>query len=82
MKYFVYVIGTLHKKKSYTYVGWTTNIEKRLKNHNTGKGARFTRGRFWKLLYQESLSSKRDAMAREWRLKRDRKFRNKILKLI
>ena len=82
MKYFVYVIGTLHKKKSYTYVGWTTNIEKRLKNHNTGKGARFTRGRFWKLLYQESLSSKRDAMTREWHLKRDRKFRNKILKLI
>ena len=36
--------------KLVTYVGYTNNIIKRVKQHNTGKGAKFTRGRKWKLI--------------------------------
>ncbi|MEE2746026.1 MAG: GIY-YIG nuclease family protein [Pseudomonadota bacterium] len=73
--YFVYVLGSTNKNKVLTYVGWTINLENRLNKHNSGKGARFTRGRKWRLLYAEKHKSQREAMKREWHLKRDRKFR-------
>ena len=38
-----------------TYVGWTTDVERRLIQHNTGIGARTTRGRAWVLLHIEQL---------------------------
>ena len=56
MNYYVYVIGS-KKKPIRTYVGWTYNLKKRLLKHNLGIGAKFTRGRKWKLLYSESLNS-------------------------
>ncbi len=71
MPNFVYIIGC----DQITYCGWTTDLEKRLQAHNDGTGARFTRGRTWKLLYAERLKSRSEAMSREWHLKRDRKFR-------
>ena len=78
MGFYVYVLGT--KKKPFkTYVGWTKDVRKRLKKHNLGLGAKFTRGRKWKLLYFESLKSKSKAMAREYQIKKDRKLR-KIIK--
>ena len=52
MKHFVYLIISLHKKKLITYVGYTNNIQKRLKLHNTSKGAKFTRGRKWEIIYK------------------------------
>ena len=45
--------------KPITYVGYTNNIEKRVLLHNTGKGAKFTRGRKWLLIYKESFKSKK-----------------------
>ena len=51
---------------------------RRLKHHNTGKGARTTRGRDWVLLHSEWFPPRREAMSREWELKRDRKFRKKL----
>ena len=81
MRFFVYVIGTnstIHK----TYVGWTNDVEKRLKAHNSSKGAKSTRGHEWKLLYQEELVSKSEAMKREYELKKDIKFRSDLRKLI
>ena len=50
MKYFVYVLGNFKNSKFTTYVGYTKNLKKRLKLHNDGKGAKFTRGRSWKLI--------------------------------
>ena len=75
MSFYVYIIGSIHPKKR-TYVGWTTDISKRLAAHNTSKGAKFTRGSQWIILYQERLETKSKAMKREIELKKDRKFRS------
>jgi putative endonuclease len=76
--HFVYVLGCAGKTRHLTYVGWTNDVATRLKKHNTGKGARSTRGRAWVLLYSEECASRRHAMSREWHLKRDRKFRKQL----
>jgi putative endonuclease len=78
MDCFVYVLGTCSKKRHLTYVGWTNDIARRLAKHNSGKGARTTRGRSWVLLHSEWFSTRREAMSREWHLKRDRKFRKTL----
>ena len=72
---FVYVLGSPGKAAYRTYVGWTIDVDRRLAAHNAGKGARSTRGRSWTLLYVERYATRRDAMSREWHLKRDRGFR-------
>ena len=52
------------------YTGWTNHIEKRLEDHNNGKGAKYTRGRTpVKLRYQEAFETKEAAMRREWEIK-------------
>jgi putative endonuclease len=82
MDCFVYVLGTSTKNRHLTYVGWTNNVTRRLAKHNTGKGARTTRGRNWVLLHSEWFATRREAMSREWHLKRDRAFRKKLAKKI
>lgn len=74
---FTYVLAS--SDASRTYVGWTTDLEVRLAAHNTGKGAKSTRGRQWRLIYSEKFRNKSDAMSREWHLKRDRAFRKQLL---
>ena len=64
--------------KSVTYVGYTNNLKKRIYLHNTGKGAKFTRGRKWKLIYKEKKKSKKEAISREYYIKKNRTLRNKI----
>ncbi|HZD90330.1 MAG TPA: GIY-YIG nuclease family protein [Pseudolabrys sp.] len=78
MDCFVYVLGTITGTRRLTYVGWTNDVPRRLAQHNAGKGARFTRGRTWVLLHFERCVDRRDAMSREWHLKRDRDFRKKL----
>ena len=78
MDCYVYVLGTLTKNRHLTYVGWTDDVARRLARHNAGKGARSTRGRVWVLLHCERFTSKREAMSREWHLKRDRAFRKAL----
>ena len=80
MTYFVYLIGNYKKSKLTTYVGYTNDIKKRLELHNKGKGAKFTRGRRWKLMYFEKFTSKKEAFLRECYMKKNRKFRNSIKK--
>ena len=80
MAYFVYLIASKSKKKTITYVGYTKNLKKRLYLHNTGKGAKFTKGRFWKVLYKEKHSSKKKAMIREYQVKKNARFR-KLIKI-
>ena len=63
---------------SVTYVGYTKNLKQRITLHNTGKGAKFTRGRKWKLIFKEKCNSKSEAISREYYIKNNRKIRNKI----
>lgn len=75
---FVYIIGCIGPRGLRTYVGWTTDLDRRLAQHNAGTGAKSTRGRTWTLLYAERHNTPREAMSREWRLKRDRAFRAQL----
>ncbi len=65
-------------KKSVTYVGYTKNLSNRIRLHNSGKGAKFTRGRKWRVIYKEKLASKNKAISREYYIKKNRTLRNKI----
>tara|TARA_B100000989_G_scaffold270161_1_gene226081 strand:+ start:1092 stop:1355 length:264 start_codon:yes stop_codon:yes gene_type:complete len=78
MVYFVYLILTKKIDKFRSYVGYTNNIEKRLHLHNTSKGAKFTKGRSWKLIYCQKYNDKNIAMKEEYKLKKNYKLRNKL----
>ena len=65
-------------KKSVTYVGYTKNFSNRIRLHNSGKGAKFTRGRKWRVIYKEKLISKSRAISREYYIKKNRALRDKI----
>jgi len=75
--YYVYMLKSMGIK-SITYVGYTKNLKKRINLHNAGKGAKFTRGRKWKLIYTEKKKSKKEAISREYYIKKNRTLRNKI----
>ena len=77
MKYHVYMLISL-SGKPVTYVGYTNNLKRRIALHNMSRGAKFTRGRKWKLIYKEKHSSKKEAISREYYIKNNRTFRNKI----
>lgn len=76
---FVYVLGSEGPGTPRTYVGWTTDLDARLEAHNSGRGAKSTRGRQWVLLYAEKYQTRPQAMSREWHLKRDRAFKKLLL---
>jgi putative endonuclease len=78
MDCFVYVLGSTGNGRHLTYVGWTNDLERRLARHNAGTGARSTRGRQWVVLHSERFATRREAMSREWHLKRDRAFRKQL----
>ena len=80
MKYFVYLIINISKDKSISYVGYTNNLDKRLFLHNSSKGAKFTRGRKWTLIYKKEYKSKSRALIEEYKLKKNYKLRS-IIKL-
>ena len=53
------------------YTGWTSNLEKRLRAHNQGKGAKYTRTRLpVTLVYFEVYETKKEAMSREFAIKK------------
>ncbi len=80
MKYFVYILISFHRNKVISYVGYTKNIKNRLKLHNNSKGAKFTKGKKWKLAYFKRYDTKKKAMQEEYKLKKNFLFRNKIKK--
>lgn len=52
------------------YTGWTNNLEKRIKDHNDGKGAKYTKTRRpVELVYHEEFETKEEAMKREYAIK-------------
>ena len=65
-------------RKPVTYVGYTNNLKRRITLHNMSKGAKFTRGRKWKLIYKEKHGSKKEAISREYYIKNNRSLRKKI----
>ena len=75
--FYVYMLKS-KSIKPITYVGYTSNIKKRIDLHNSGKGAKFTRGRKWVLIYKEKFKSKNKAISREYYIKNNRALRNKI----
>ena len=77
MSYYVYMLKSV-ENKSVTYVGYTNSLIKRIRLHNSGKGAKFTRGRKWKLIYKEKFDTKNKAISREYYIKHNRVLRNKI----
>ena len=70
MLYFVYLIVSKVKNRTISYVGYTNNIKRRLKLHNNSKGAKFTKGKKWKLVYYKSYDNKILAMKEEYKLKK------------
>jgi len=78
MTYYVYMILTKIDNRYISYVGYTNNLKKRLIQHNNSKGAKFTRGKFWNLIYSKKYLTRKDAMKNEFKLKKDRIKRNLI----
>ena len=78
MTYFVYILKCVSSDKKRTYVGYTNNLKKRLNKHNSGKGAKFTKGNNWIIIYKKKFLSRSRAMSYEYKLKHDRKRRLKI----
>ena len=77
MNFYVYMLKS-KCTKSVTYVGYTKNLKNRINLHNNGKGAKFTRGRKWILIYKEKFKSKSKAISREYYIKKNRTLRKKI----
>ena len=75
--FYVYMLKS-KSVKPITYVGYTNNLQKRINLHNSGKGAKFTRGRKWTLIYKEKYKSKKEAISREYYIKKTKSFRKKI----
>lgn len=68
MKFFTYIVECADKT---LYTGYTENLEKRLAKHNSGLGAKYTRGRIPVFLkYFEEFESKSEAMRREFFIKK------------
>ena len=79
MFYYTYMIKSISPGTLKTYVGYTNDIENRLHMHNSNKGAKSTKGYKWLLIYSKKFKSKNDAMSFEYKLKKDRSLRKKIL---
>ena len=77
MSFYVYMLVSI-EKKPVSYVGYTNDLKKRIMLHNSGRGAKFTKGRKWKLIYKEKITSKSKAISREYYIKKNRTFRKLI----
>jgi putative endonuclease len=80
MKFFVYLLININKNRVTSYVGYTNDLVKRITLHNKSKGAKFTKGRKWTLIYKKCYKTKSLAMKNEYILKKNQKKRNLIKK--
>ena len=80
MYHYVYILKTLDGYLNKTYIGYSIDVNSRLKKHNSSKGAKATRGYKWKIIYKKRFLSKSKALSFEYKLKKDRKKRLSILK--
>ena len=79
MIYCVYLILSKKLDKYRSYVGYTNNISNRLYLHNNSKGAKFTKGRKWEIVYLKKYKSKIIAMKEEYKLKKNYKLRKELI---
>ena len=78
MNYYVYLLISKSKNSNISYVGYTNNLSKRLKKHNNSTGAKFTRGRKWKIIYAKKYHNRTIALKEEYKLKKNYKKRKTI----
>ena len=79
MNFYVYLIISKRLNRYISYVGYTNDINKRMVLHNSSKGAKFTKGNQWKLIYKKKFLTKNKALKEEYKLKKNYKLR-KFLK--
>ena len=79
MSFYVYMILTKINDKYISYVGYSKDVKKRVLLHNNSKGAKFTKGNIWKLIYKKKYNTKNVAMVEEYKLKKDKSLRKKIV---
>lgn len=75
---YIYIVKC---KDGTLYTGWTNNLEKRIKDHNDGKGAKYTKARLpVELVYYETFETKEEAMSREYAIKQlSRKEKDELI---
>ena len=74
--FFVYVIKN---PGNILYTGIATDIDRRINEHNSGKGAKFTRSRgLWQLTYSEGPFEHGDALRREIEIKKDKPLKRRL----
>ena len=78
MLYYVYMLKTIDGFREKSYVGYTNNLQERIKKHNSNKGAKSTRGYKWKLIFKKKFLSRSEAMIFEYKLKKDRNKRQQL----
>jgi len=78
MKFYVYLLISKKNDNIISYVGYTNNLENRLSKHNSSRGAKFTRGRKWEMIYKKVYKTKSEAIKEEHKLKKNYSLRKKI----
>ena len=81
MFFYVYLIKTTKGFKNKSYVGYTNNIKNRLIKHNSNKGAKATKGYKWEIVFVKKFKSKIKALSYEYKLKKNRNERLKLIKI-
>ena len=79
MVYYVYLIKTLDGYINKSYVGYTNDLSQRSNKHNNNQGAKSTKGYKWELIYKKRFYSKNKALSFEYKLKKDRNERSKLI---
>ena len=80
MKFYVYMLLSKNGNRYFSYVGYTVNLKKRIMLHNTSKGAKYTKGKKWEIIYSKEYANKSLALKEEYKLKKNYLLRNKIKK--
>jgi putative endonuclease len=79
MVYYVYLIKTLDGYINKSYVGYTNDLSQRINKHNNNQGAKSTKGYKWELIYKKRFYLKNKALSFEYKLKKDRNERSKLI---
>ena len=79
MVYYVYLIKTLSGYLNKSYVGYTNNLLNRISKHNNNLGAKSTKGYKWEIVFKKRFYSKNKALSFEYKLKKDRKERLRLI---
>ena len=79
MIYYVYLIKTVDGFSKKSYVGYTNDLNNRITRHNSNLGAKSTKGYKWELVYKKRFFLKQKALSFEYKLKKNRKERLKII---